>query len=199
MISSLTSRKLWQRPDVLRILLIALLAETGYAVLNISAMPVYLKFDRHYSAIVIGFVLTGYLLSEASFKGIMGELADRFGRKKLMTLGPSLTIFTSILTLYIPSSFGIWAIFLIILLRIIDGIGASMLWPAAFALMGDTVSEEEGQQSMSLLNICYFLGIALALPIGGILDDLAGTIHASFYLASFLFLLVFFGSISTDP
>lgn len=191
MTSSLPSQKPWRRPEILRLLLIALLAETGYAVLNISAMPVYLKFDRHYSAIVIGFVLTGYLLSEASLKGIMGDLADRIGRKKLMTFGPSLTIFTSILTLYIPSSFGIWAIFLIILLRIIDGIGASMLWPAAFALMADTVKEEESQQSMSLLNICYFLGIALALPLGGVLDDLAGTIHASFYLSSFIFLLVF--------
>ncbi len=199
MISSLSARKLWQRPEVLRILFIALLAETGYAVLNISAMPIYLKFDRHYSAIIIGFVFTGYLLSEASFKGVMGELADRIGRKRLMTFGPALTIFTSLLTLYIPESIGVWAIFLIILLRIIDGIGASMLWPAAFALMGDTVDEAESQQAMSLLNVCYFLGVALALPLGGILDDLLGTIHASFYLTSLLFLAVFITGVRLLP
>jgi MFS family permease len=186
--------QVWRRTDVLRLLVIALLAEIAYAVLNISSMPVYLKFDRHYGASVIGLVLVAFLLSEALFKGVMGGIADRVGRKKLITLGPFLSIFTSIGTLLIPHDIGIWETILIILLRIIDGLGVAMLWPAAFALMSDITEDSEQQQAMSLLNMCYLVGIALALPVGGIINDLTGEREASFFLASFLFASVSFVS-----
>ena len=57
-----TSTALWRRPIVCRYLLIALLAEIGYATLNISTMPVYLKHDRHFAESYIGLVLTAFLL-----------------------------------------------------------------------------------------------------------------------------------------
>jgi DHA1 family multidrug resistance protein-like MFS transporter len=40
---------------------------------------------------------------------------------------------------------------------------------------------------MSLLNLCYMLGIALAFPVGGIVNDLAGERWAGLLLAAFLF------------
>ena len=180
----------WKRPEVFRLLLVALFAEIGYAVLNISSMPVYLHNDRHFSASLIGLVLTSFLLSEAVFKSIMGGLSDKIGRKKLIIFGPSLTIFTALATLIVPKNIGSFEPFLIALLRVFDGIGAAMIWPAAFALMSDTVEVSKRQQAMSLLNMCYLVGIALALPFGGILNDLTGEREASFFLAAGLFCLV---------
>jgi MFS family permease len=72
-------------------------------------------------------------------------------------------------------------------LRVLDGIGAAMLWPAAFALMGNSVEDSERQQAMSLLNLCYMLGIALAPLSGGIVNDLAGVRWAGLVLSSGLF------------
>ncbi len=189
---------LLRRIAVLRLLLIALLAEIGYAVLNISAMPVYLKFDRHYGESVISIVLVAFLLSEAIFKGPMGHLADRFGRKRLIVLGPSLTVFTALATLIIPYNIGVWATIAIVALRILDGIGAAMLWPALFALMGDTVGDNERQQGLSLLNTCYLIGVGLALPIGGIANQVFGPLmpdqlgdrSPSFFLAAGLFAVI---------
>ena len=90
------------RPFVRRMLATALLAEIGYAVLNISTMPVYLKNDRAFSTFSISLVIMAFLLSEAVMKGPMGHLADRLGHRRLMLIGPLLTLGTSILSLILP-------------------------------------------------------------------------------------------------
>lgn len=183
---------------VVCLLIVALLAELAYAVLNISAMPVYLKNDRGFPEGVIGLIVATFLLSEAVFKGPMGSLADRFGRKRLMVLGPLLTVFTSIGSLYIPHDIGDTESIVFFILRAIDGVGVAMLWPAAFALVGETVEDHRKQEAMSLLNMCYLGGVALALLVGGITDDVFGNftrnttgMHApSLYLAGGLCVLV---------
>src|SRR5579884_4039189 len=93
---------LWKKHLVRRLLLVALCAEIGYAVLNISTMPVFLVETRHLGEASVGLVLTAFLLSEAALKGPMGHLADKYGRKRLMTVGPLFTIFTPLLTFLVP-------------------------------------------------------------------------------------------------
>jgi DHA1 family multidrug resistance protein-like MFS transporter len=184
------------RPAVLRLLLIALLAEIGYGVLNISTMPVYLRYDRHFDGSVLGMVLGAYLLSDALMRGSMGRLADSIGRRRLMVIGPMLTVFTPLLTMLVPTHIGYLESVLIILLRVCDGVGTAMLWPAAYALVGETVGEDKRQEAMSLLNGCFLLGIALAMPIGGAVDTFLGayfpTGHSSpgLFLASAIFMAV---------
>lgn len=195
-------KSLLAQPFVRRMLWVALLAEIGYAVLNISTMPVYLKADRGFGAFGVSLVLVAFLLSEAVMKGPMGHLADRVGAKRLMLIGPVITLVTSLLSLVLPRfDPGVGEpleITMFAVLRLADGVGAAMLWPAAFALMGDAVQDRERQQAMSLLNMCYLVGIALALPIGGIVEDLTGGRLAPFsgaysgglYLSAGLFLVV---------
>ncbi|MBX3118348.1 MAG: MFS transporter [Fimbriimonadaceae bacterium] len=191
-------KPLLRRPAVARLLLIALLAEIGYAVLNLSTMPVYLQFDRGYSASVIGVVLVAFVLTEALFKSPMGALADKISRKRLVVIGPALTVFTALATLIVPHDVGAWETIALVTLRAFDGIGAAMLWPAAFALMGDTVEDDERQQGMSLLNLCYLGGVAFAFPVGGFMNDVigphlstfTGERSASLWLAAILFAAV---------
>jgi MFS family permease len=139
---------------------------------------------------VIGLVLVAFLFSEAVFKSPMGTLADRFGQRTFLLVGPCITCVTSLLTLVIPLNDGAVEVLLLIVLRIADGIGSAMIWPSAYALMGDSVEDSQRQQAMSLLNLCYMLGIALALPIGGWVNDLTGHKYSSLFLASGLFACV---------
>lgn len=204
---SLPPIPLWKHPRVRQLLLIALFAEIGYAVLNISTMPVYLVKTRHLGESAVGLVLTAFLLSEAIFKGPMGHLSDRYGRKMFMVVGPCLTIGTSLLSLIVPWR-PEWAeIMIFIGLRVLDGMGAAMLWPGAFAAMGEAVEDNQRQQAMSLLNVCYLLGVALALPLGGFVNDTAGHFvrnpdhvkWASLLLAACLFTAVAYTSWATLP
>lgn len=181
------SRPLWRRPTTLRILAIALSAEIAYAVLNFSTMPVYLTFDRRYGESLVGLVLAAFLLFEAVFKGAMGALADRVGRKRLIVLGPALSLMACLGTLAVPHGYGIWEALALVALRGLDGIGAAMIWPALFAQLSDQVADHERQQGMSLLNVCYLAGIALAFPFGGLANDLTGTFTASLWMAAALF------------
>ena len=183
-----------KQPAVLRLLIIALLAEISYAVLNISTMPIYLKNVRGFSELLVSVVFVSFLLSEAIFKGPMGHLADRYGCRRFMIFGPAITMCTSVLTMVLPiGKLGAIEPLALILMRIFDGIGAAMLWPAAFAEMGAAVPKAQRQQGMSLLNSCYLLGIALAMPIGGIAEDIMHNFHykhwqeAGLYLAAVLF------------
>jgi MFS transporter, DHA1 family, multidrug resistance protein len=183
---------LWRRPVVLRLLIIAFLGELGYAILNISTMPVYLaspiaEGGRNLGEGAVGWVVSAFLLSETIFKSPMGHLADRVGRRTLMVVGPLLTMCTALLSFAVPTGAGTWEVLAFVVLRMLDGLGAAMIWPAAFGAMGDAVADHERQQAMSMLNMCYLVGIALALPIGGIVNDLTGVRWGSLILAAAVF------------
>ncbi len=178
----------WKQRPVQNILIIALFAEIGYATLNLSTMPPYLKDDRGFGESVISLVMVTFLLFEAVFKTITGHLADRFGTRKLMIAGPSISIVTSIISIFLPHMNGApLETLAFIVLRAFDGIAVAMLWPAAFAQMNSVVADDERQHAMSYLNACYMIGIALAFPLGGIVNDVSGHKFAGIILAAILF------------
>lgn len=192
-------KPVYKNPAVLRLLVTALLAEIGYAVLNLSTMPVYLRNTRGMSEVTVSWVVVAFLLSEAVMKSPMGHLADKVNRKKFLIFGPLVSFFTSLLSLAVPFHWGWGEIVSFMGLRVLDGLGAAMLWPAAFASMGDAVDDEDRQSAMSLLNLCYMLGIALALPVSGIVNDLARNPGASLFMAALLFLLVSLSAVVFAP
>lgn len=185
------SNSLLRRPAVVKLLLIALLAETGYAVMNLSTMQPYLRDDRQFGPGTIGLVIVAFLLSEALFKSPMGHISDKIGPKKLMLIGPSLSVGTALISLIVPRTGGGFMEILAFLgLRSLDGLGAAMLWPAAFTAVSNAVEDNERQEAMSYLNLCYMVGIAIAFGVGGAANDLTHTKWAGMILAASLFLAV---------
>jgi MFS family permease len=140
-------------------------AELGYVTLNLSAMPVYLREVVGLGESTITVVGSAFLLTEAIFRAPMGMLSDHFGRRRLIVLGPMLTVFTSLATLVAshPLHF--------IVLRALDGLGAAMLWPAVYAAIGDSVPLHKRAWAMSFLNMTYMSGIALGPLAGGLVND----------------------------
>lgn len=150
------------------IAIVAGLAELAYAVMNISAMPVYLHESAHYGAAAITGIGTAFLLCEGILKGPFGILSDRIGRKNLIIIGPLISVFTALLTLFVKPDQ--WYLF--VLLRVFDGIGAAALWPACLAMIADVIPEEKRSQAMSLFNVTYLIGVAVGPFIGGLANDL---------------------------
>jgi DHA1 family multidrug resistance protein-like MFS transporter len=138
---------------------------------------------------VIGLVMVSFLLFEAVFKSVMGHVADRFGTRKLLIAGPSISIVTSIVSIFLPHGNGsAIEVFAFVVLRAFDGLAVAMLWPAAFSQMNSAVEDGERQQAMSYLNACYMVGIALAFPLGGIANDVFNVKSAGLVLAMVLFI-----------
>ncbi|MCX6343774.1 MAG: MFS transporter [Armatimonadetes bacterium] len=165
----------------------ALLAELAYAVLNLSAMPMYvdksLNLGKNW-----GFIFGTFLAVEALSRPALGALGDRIGRKPLMLAGPLITAITSYLTIVYR---GPYVLYYLIGLRVLDGLGSSALWMNAFAAVGDLVDDEHRSAALSVLNVTYMGGMALGFLLGGGANDYFHTLKASFYLASILFVLSF--------
>jgi len=156
-------------------------AELGYVTLNISAMPIYLREVVGMGESSITVVGSMFLITEAIFRAPMGMLSDYCGRRRLIVLGPLLTVFTSLATLVASHPMHFFA------LRALDGLGAAMLWPAVYAAIGDSVPVNKRAWAMSFLNMTYMSGIALGPLAGGLANDLTGAKQASFYLTACLF------------
>ncbi|HSV72528.1 MAG TPA: MFS transporter [Chthonomonadales bacterium] len=188
------------RAVLLSIVVVAGLAELAYAILNLSAMPVYLRDSMGYGESAVTLIGTAFLVCEGVMRGPFGILGDRIGRKWLVMAGPCVSAFTSLLTLAVaPEQWYLFAF-----LRVLDGLGAAALWPAAFAMIADVAPDHRRSQSMGLFNVTYLVAISLGPFLGGVANDLTRTVlyalnpngdlannvdprHASFYLVSVLF------------
>ncbi|MFQ3548549.1 MAG: MFS transporter [Armatimonadota bacterium] len=155
------------------------LGQLSYATLNYSAQPMYVTYSIKQGQF-LGLIFSVFLLSEAVSRLIFGTLGDKKGRKPLLLLGPTITIFTATLTVYFHSPIALIA------LRLLDGIGAGAFWPTAFASAGDLVSEKNRTSAMSIINFTYLGGLALGFLAGGYVNEIFQTFNASFYLVSVL-------------
>lgn len=194
-----TPRAFW--PFLLAISAIAGLAELAFIIVNVSALPIYLKIGLGLPNLP-GIALAIFYLVEAVGNSPMGTLADRVGRRRIMVTGALISVFTCLVTAFIrvPTGGGpgAWiAIGAILAMRALDGLGAAMLWPAVFASVGDRVAEGKQAQAMGLLNITYLLGIAFGPLVGGHVNDTFGAGMAvtdprryapSFFVAALCFL-----------
>jgi DHA1 family multidrug resistance protein-like MFS transporter len=163
----------------------ALLAELAYAILNLSALPMYVTFSLKEGQ-VLGLIISTFLLTEAVSRPAFGALGDRIGRKPLLIAGPIVTALTSYLTIRLHGPYAVLGLFL---LRAIDGLGSGALWPSAFAAIGDLVEEKNRSAAMSMLNVTYMSGLALGFLMGGAVNEYFGTYAASFYLVSILLVM----------
>ncbi|GED70320.1 MFS transporter [Brevibacillus reuszeri] len=89
-----------------------------------------------------------------------GSLSDRYGRKPLMV--------AALLIEAISMAGYIWAesLFTFAALTVLNGIGASLFWPAASAQVTDVVPEEKRSEVFALLHTALNLGAAAGPLIG---------------------------------
>ncbi len=124
-------------------------------------------------------VMAPFFISEIIFKGPLGILADKWGRKPLMVIGPAISIFTPLALIAVRYPQGKIAVPLLLFfgfLRLLDGLGAAALWPAMFAYVGDNVPQDKRASAMSLLNVTYMLGLAFGFLAGGWVNDTFGSV-----------------------
>ncbi len=176
----------WLRP-VLPLAVICCLAELSYAVVNVLAIPAYISKGVGLGAHV-GTIMGAFLLAEALGRPGLGTLSDILGRKPLMVAGPLMSGAASLLLLTTADPF------LLVGVRIFDGLGAAAFWPAVFAAVGDATPGRHRSSGMGMLNVSYMVGLAFGPLLGGWVNSLASApgepvYSAAFYLSAGLFAL----------
>jgi DHA1 family multidrug resistance protein-like MFS transporter len=171
---------MWFKQPLYRFFLAIFLLSTGFGIM-VPAVPLYatLHFSLNdwWLGILGALSSAPYILAPAIF----GRLSDRVGRRPLIFAGLSLYVVISIL--YASSS----SILEVAVLRVMEGISFSLIWPSAEAFVGDNTSSESRFKILGIYCVSWSAGYTVGPFIMGVLVAL--TTLASSFVATALFMV----------
>lgn len=136
------------------------------SVVNIAAPVIQKHFGVSLS--MVEWVITAYLLFVSSMLLTFGRLSDLFGHKKIYRNG--FMVFT-VGSLLCGLSFNIY---MLILCRIFQGLGASMMFSSSSAIITKNIPENKRGKAFGLIAIAVAVACCTGPVIGGMLADTLG-------------------------
>ena len=119
-------------------------------------------------AVLLGWVMTAYVLTTSVFLIPFGRLADIRGRKKIFTLGFIIFTLASSLPLFCHS------IGMLILIRVLQGIGGAMIFGNGVAIVSSVFPAGERGRALGINNASVYLGLSTGPFLGGLLTQHLG-------------------------
>jgi len=169
--STLTSTS--TEPQDRRWLALALLCTVQFmVVLDVSIVNIALaavQKDLGFSPENLQWIISGYALTFGGFLMLAGRAADLFGRRRFLRLGLALFTLASLAGGLAQSQA------VLIGARVIQGLGAALVSPAALSLLTTLFREgEERNRALGIWGAVAAAGAAAGLLIGGALTDQLG-------------------------
>jgi DHA1 family inner membrane transport protein len=134
----------------------------------------------------VGLIASAYSLPVALLSPVFGPLSDRRGRRFALLLGLTIFAVAAIACIVAPN------LPVLLVARMVNGFGAAILLPAAFAAAGDLPTEEARGRAIALLAGVFPLSNLLGLPFGAIATSVGGW-RAPFALIAAVALLAILG------
>jgi len=119
-------------------------------------------------AISLSWVSTAYLLAAGVFLVPFGRIADIYGRKKVLLTGLSLFILSSFLMVFSTTPA------MIIVLRIMQGAGAALIFGTSVAILTEVTPIAERGKALGIYTTAIYLGLSLGPFVGGFLTTTFG-------------------------
>jgi len=131
------------------------------------ALPAIQK-DFSTDAVLLSWIATSYLLATAVFLVPVGKIADIYGHTRIFFSGIIIfTVFTFACA-FAPT------IYLLILMRVLQGIGAAMIATTSTSLLTLVFPPQERGKAIGLNVSCVYIGLSLGPFIGGFLIQYLG-------------------------
>jgi EmrB/QacA subfamily drug resistance transporter len=124
--------------------------------------------DFSINAVTLSWVAMSFLLSSSVFLVPFGKLADIVGRKRIFQYGVGIITITAFL-----SGFALSATMLIVL-RIIQGIGGAMMFGTGMALITSAFPPHERGRAIGINVSAVYIGLSIAPVLGGFLTQYLG-------------------------
>ncbi|MEG6615557.1 MFS transporter [Peptococcaceae bacterium 1198_IL3148] len=126
---------------------------------------------------MLSWVVTSYILLSAAFLVPFGRLADIVGRKKIFMLGIALFSLSAILC-------GLaWSVNILILFRVMQGVGSSMIFGTGMAILTSVYPPQERGKILGMNVAIVYVGLSLGPVLGGALVHNLGW-HSIFYFSA---------------
>ncbi|MCX7912738.1 MAG: MFS transporter, partial [Dehalococcoidales bacterium] len=146
--------------------------------------------EFHMEAVVMSWVSTAYFLAVAVFQVPVGRLSDIFGRRRFFLIGLVISTIASFLGAFAPATA------VLIVSRVLQGIGAGMSFNNSVAILTSVFPPEERAKALGISQAGTYLGLSLGPLIGGVMTEHFGW-RSLFFLSAclgvFLVGLVFIG------
>ncbi len=130
---------------------------------NIALPSIGKEFST--DAITISWIATSYLLAAAIFLVPFGRAADIYGRKRIFTYGVVIYTVSSFLSAVSPS------ILLLLLSRILQGVGGALIFGTCIAILTSVFPVGERGKALGVTVAAVYLGLSLGPVVGGILTQ----------------------------
>ena len=163
--------------QMIPIMMTAFIAPFMGSALNLSVPSMSEYFSA--GAVSIGWVVTSYFLSSTALLIPLGRLADLRGKKPMFVTG--ILIF-GVFSLLCACA---WNVKALILLRLGQGIGASMLFATNSAIIASNFPLSMRGQMMGLSVMCTYLGLSAGPVLGGFFNEYLG--WRSIFVFAFLY------------
>lgn len=119
--------------------------------------------DFHASLGALQWVLTGYLLTLAAWLLIGGALGDRYGRRRIFSLGVVWFTLASVACAVVPGTVAL------VVTRVVQGAGAALLTPGSLAIIEATFEGEDRGQAIGAWSGLGGVATAAGPLLGGYL------------------------------
>lgn len=138
-----------------------LIAALGVSIANVALPALATAFSASFSA--VQWVVIIYLLASTVTIVSLGRLGDRIGHRRVLTGGLVLFGFAAVIAIFA------FDLRMLLIARVIQGIGAAILMALTVALVRETMPKEQIGRAMGLLGTMSAVGTALGPAIGGLL------------------------------
>ncbi|WP_084145909.1 MFS transporter [Anaerovorax odorimutans] len=154
---------------------------TGSA-LNLSIPTIGTEF--HASASFIGWIITGYMLASATLSVPFGRISDLTNRKRILVIGILIFALCSCAAAFA------WSIKILLLFRIVQGIGAAMIFSTNTAVLISAFPSEKRGKVLGYSIASTYIGLSAGPVIGGMLNHHFG--WRSIFTVTFLISITVF-------
>jgi EmrB/QacA subfamily drug resistance transporter len=129
--------------------------------INIALPTIASEFSI--DAVSIGWISSAYLLASAVFLVPFGRIADIHGRKKIFSAGLMIFTIASFVIVFSVSPP------MIIFLRIVQGMGAALIFGTAVAILTSVTPPHERGKALGIYTTAVYLGLSMGPFLGGFL------------------------------
>ena len=130
---------------------------------NVALPSIAAEFSM--SGILLSWVQTSYLLATAIFLVPIGKIADIYGRKKIFTYGSIIYTISAFLIGLAQSPEQI------IIFRVIQGLGSSMIFSTGLAIVTSVFPPKERGKAIGIIIGAVYIGLAMGPSVGGVMTE----------------------------
>jgi EmrB/QacA subfamily drug resistance transporter len=112
----------------------------------------------------IGWTITGYQLSQSIMMPIMGKISDDWGRKRVFLIAVGIFTLSSLAAGFAPN------VYLLIIFRVLQGIGGGAFMPSATGIISDAFGHKRST-AIGLFSSIFPIGSIIGPNVGGLIID----------------------------